>query len=292
MNSNVEVSSSQSSEGIAERLARIEEKVGKPKSFLDKIKDWGGVATALIAILYSFPLGVWDRVYAALDTTRDVSELRQSIANLATLQADFAKGAASIGDFQLREVFTRGANTRIMIEIDQVQRRLNIYADSLSASHLLMLGSALVGTAQYQRADDMYNRAIVNARRAIAGAPPSDFHNSYILSESLRLRAQLFVLRGQLDTARATYNEAVLSLPTPGDQFSTMSRFNVAREALVMLMNAGASRDILEPFWRVSNDSFQQTHATSRSRLIQLICINPTPWDSSEIAEQCRRGMR
>ena len=47
---------------VEERLAVLEERT-KPakKTLIDVIKEWGGVATAVIALLYSFPLGVWDR---------------------------------------------------------------------------------------------------------------------------------------------------------------------------------------------------------------------------------------
>ena len=44
-----------------ERLALLEDRTKpKKKTALDHVKDWAGVATALIALLYTIPLGVWD----------------------------------------------------------------------------------------------------------------------------------------------------------------------------------------------------------------------------------------
>lgn len=44
---------------VLERLAILEERTHpKPKSVVDRLKDWGGVASLVIAIAYSFPIGL------------------------------------------------------------------------------------------------------------------------------------------------------------------------------------------------------------------------------------------
>jgi hypothetical protein len=49
---------------VGRRLAVLEERTKpKPKSIVENITQWGGVATFLLALLYAFPLGVWDRVF-------------------------------------------------------------------------------------------------------------------------------------------------------------------------------------------------------------------------------------
>jgi hypothetical protein len=47
------------SRDLMERVAALEERTrDKPKGLLDRIKEWSGVATAVLALLYTFPLGV------------------------------------------------------------------------------------------------------------------------------------------------------------------------------------------------------------------------------------------
>ena len=49
-----------------ERLAVLEERTKpKPRTIYDRIKDWAGVLTFVIAVLYTYPLGVWDIVTSA-----------------------------------------------------------------------------------------------------------------------------------------------------------------------------------------------------------------------------------
>ncbi len=49
-----------------ERLAVLEERTKpKPRTIYDRIKDWAGVLTFVIAVLCTYPLGVWDIVTSA-----------------------------------------------------------------------------------------------------------------------------------------------------------------------------------------------------------------------------------
>jgi len=73
----VEVSSD-----LIDRVSLLEERTkDKQKTVIDRVKEWSGVATAVFAILYTIPLGVWDRFVLTSEqrSEREVAELRGTI---------------------------------------------------------------------------------------------------------------------------------------------------------------------------------------------------------------------
>ena len=72
---------------ITSRLAVLEERTKpKPRTIFDVIKDWSGILTFVIAVLYTYPLGVWDSlvVTAKEQRTKELSELRSVILAVTT----------------------------------------------------------------------------------------------------------------------------------------------------------------------------------------------------------------
>ena len=48
------------------RISVLEERTApKPKALVERITAWGGVATFLLAFLYTFPLGVWEKFWVS-----------------------------------------------------------------------------------------------------------------------------------------------------------------------------------------------------------------------------------
>jgi hypothetical protein len=81
---------------------------------LDRIKDWSGVLTFVIAALYTYPLGVWDRfvVTAKQEKSKEVGDLRSIILKLTEADSELIRAYASITDIQAQASLTQVANAR------------------------------------------------------------------------------------------------------------------------------------------------------------------------------------
>src|SRR3954469_20049152 len=102
--------SDESRPSVDERLAALDERTTpKPKTLTDRVEDWAGVGTLAIALLYTFPLGVWDRFFVTEHQQRqkETDELRSLIVKLAEKDADLARAYFSITNEQVRAFFSR-----------------------------------------------------------------------------------------------------------------------------------------------------------------------------------------
>src|ERR1017187_5211943 len=102
---------SNSSDGDLEsRLAILEERTRpKPRTLFDRIKDWSGVSAFVVAVLYTYPLGFWDRfvVTARQEKAQQVAELRSLILKLGEIDADFVRTFSSVSDLQVRSLLSQ-----------------------------------------------------------------------------------------------------------------------------------------------------------------------------------------
>jgi hypothetical protein len=82
---------------VDRRLAVLEERTKpKPKSFVKNITQWSGVATFLLASLYTFPLGVWDRFFVSQE-----EEVRSLIVKLTDADTELFKISQSLPASQM-----------------------------------------------------------------------------------------------------------------------------------------------------------------------------------------------
>jgi hypothetical protein len=128
------------------RLAALEERTRpKEKTILDRIKDWSGVLTFVIAVLYTYPLGVWDRfvVTAAQQKIKEIGELRATILRLTELDAETYRVIASIADVQQQALMSQVQNARkgavLIPELPLVEKHYSV----LSGAELQLLGYQL-----------------------------------------------------------------------------------------------------------------------------------------------------
>jgi hypothetical protein len=128
------------------RLAVLEERTKpKAKTILDRIKDWSGVLTFVIAVLYTYPLGVWDRfvVTAEQQKTKEIGDLRATILKLTELDAETFRVIASIADVQQQGLISQVQNARkgelLIPELPLVEKHYSV----LSGAELQLLGYQL-----------------------------------------------------------------------------------------------------------------------------------------------------
>jgi hypothetical protein len=97
------------------RLAVLEERTKpKPKTVFERIKDWSGILTFVIAVLYTYPLGVWDRfvVTAKEQKTKEIADLRSIILQLTQADAENVRAVISTSDAQAQTMLGQIANAR------------------------------------------------------------------------------------------------------------------------------------------------------------------------------------
>jgi len=138
--------SSSSSLGFDERLAVLEERTKpKPRTISDRIKDWAGVLTFVVAVLYTYPLGVWDRfiVTAQQQHTKEVLDLRSVVLRLTDADSELVRAVSRTTDVSAQNAITQMANARkaaiLSPSITLIERRYS----ELTGAELLLLGYQL-----------------------------------------------------------------------------------------------------------------------------------------------------
>jgi hypothetical protein len=129
--------------GVAERLARLEERTAeKPRTWIDRLKDWGGVASLVIAVGYSFPLGVWEKFYLPEQQREaaQIQKLRDVIEQTTTILSEGAGSIAAIQDPFLKDTAARAVNTRIFLLLSKHEQDFARYGKRLTAPELLVVG--------------------------------------------------------------------------------------------------------------------------------------------------------
>lgn len=153
------------SPSIEARLATLEERTTpKQKTALDIIKEWSGFATAVIAILYTFPLGFWDRWFEG-PTARNVEALRTGVQQLAELEARTTQGALGIPDIETRQFYINAMGAQRAAILARLETRLSQYRNELTIPELILLGYNLGIAGQIDFAESIYEAASQNANR-------------------------------------------------------------------------------------------------------------------------------
>ena len=170
---------------LEERIAVLEERARpKPRSFTDYIKEWAGVGTLMIALLYTFSLGVWDRFFVTAEQRRaaQTDQLRNLAIALSDLDAELARSYFSISDEQVRAFFSRAMSSKKAALIEREIMNLKENYDELSAAEMILLAYNVGLSGKMALADEIYEMALRKA--------DSD-DNVAFRSDIFRLRAQL-----------------------------------------------------------------------------------------------------
>jgi hypothetical protein len=187
-------------ESIEERIAVLEERTrDKPKSVTDYVKEWAGVGTLMIALLYTFPLGVWDRFFVT-----QVDRLRDLAIHLSELDAENARSYFSIEDDQVRAFFSRAMSSKKAALIEREIANLQANYDELSSAEMILLAYNVGLSGKRNLADEIYKAALTKARNE---------QNISFVSDIYRLRAQLYAADPNgLNDVRESYSRAIGTL--------------------------------------------------------------------------------
>lgn len=147
---------------VEERLAVLEERTTPvPKSALQRVKEWGGVATLVVALAYSFPLGIWDRWITSRETRRaaELVELRGALEQSSIMLAESARTLAMISDPALHDTIARAFNTRLYIIMEKNKELFAKRKDDMTSTELLLLGYLFTVLSRYEAALEFYGYA-------------------------------------------------------------------------------------------------------------------------------------
>jgi hypothetical protein len=153
-----------------------EHKQKERKTFLDYTKEWAGVLSLAVSLVYTFPLGVWDRFYVAAEQKRetDIETVRELLVKLTQLDSEAAQKNAATNDqnqkqYNLGSTFSSKA-AMLMKEMPKVKAN---YA-ALTTPELAALAYELGTLGQGLFSEVVYEAALNKARsendaQAVAG---------------------------------------------------------------------------------------------------------------------------
>jgi hypothetical protein len=138
--------SSGSSLGFDERLAVLEERTKpKPRTIYDRVKDWAGVLTFVVAVLYTYPLGMWDRfiVTSQQQHAKEVADLRSVILRLTDADAELVRAVSRTSDISVQNALGAFANARKAAILTPSITLIETRYSELTGAELLLLGYQL-----------------------------------------------------------------------------------------------------------------------------------------------------
>lgn len=113
----------------------------KKKNIVEILQSYGGLAALIIAIGYSWPLGIWDRFYVDPQKAIDqkIAEIRESLYQAAGHMIELAKTQSSIPDPQLREYAGRASQNQILLLVKKLENDAAINRNKLLSEELIFI---------------------------------------------------------------------------------------------------------------------------------------------------------
>jgi hypothetical protein len=187
---------------IDRRLSVLEERTKpKPKSLVEIVTQWGGVATFILALLYTFPLGVWDRFFVS-----PVDQERALISKLTDVDAEYYKTSQNLPPDQLFMLGMTLRAKKIALIIGERPEILR-WNGSLSGGEVELLAYQAASVGDVDLAERLYKTALDKAT--------SD-KNAFLIADIMKTRAAMYAVPGtavsNLAKARIDYNEGIAGL--------------------------------------------------------------------------------
>lgn len=189
---------------VRERLAALEERTTpRPKSLIDRVKDWGGLASLVIAIAYSFPIGLWDRFIEPEKkrVAQEIADLRSAIEQSTIMMSDGARALAGISDPFLYDIVGRSVNTRLYVLMTKHKAGFERHKDAFAAPEALVVGYNFLSTNQVEAALAFFRHAQDHAGGDLVTEV-----------EAMRMSAKALFMQGPLQdklAARKIFSEAI-----------------------------------------------------------------------------------
>ncbi len=195
---------------LVQRVAMLEERTKpKQKTLLDKLKDWGGVGTLLIALIYTFPSNLYQQTFQPEKKARE--DLRLIIEQSTMILADGLKAASSTSNPSSASQLNRYYTTRAYLVMARQQESLLKYKDQLTPTELMVVGMNFSIVNRPDLALIFLDASLSQIQRIkeIKGDAAEELVTQL---QALRLKAQLMFLPSKLQhlsTGRNAFKEAI-----------------------------------------------------------------------------------
>ncbi|MET4273465.1 MULTISPECIES: hypothetical protein [unclassified Bradyrhizobium] len=278
--------SSGSSLGFDERLAVLEERTKpKPRTIYDGIKDWSGVLTFVVAVLYTYPLGVWDRfiVTAQQQHAKEIQDLRSVVLRLTDADAELIRAVSRTTDPSVQAALGAMGNARkaaiLAPNITLIEKRYQ----EITGAELALLG--------YQVNQLGDQGPLVAKMFEKAAAKMITSKNSYGAADVYRVHAGLYGPMGSLgpdiEKFRELMQKSVSVLPVTEPTKSYSEGISLAMDwANFEAIKGNLSCAELLANWLIgqyatSNPSYSQTLQAQFVQLSAYRKANKGPWVNS-----------
>lgn len=153
-------------ESVAARLAVLEERTNpKRKSHLDRLKDWGGVITLVIAVFYTFPTTY---IQQWIDPgKKEQEELRGVLEQSTMVLAEGIKAVASTSDPSAKQQLNRYYNTRAYLIMARHEAKLFKFAEKLTTPELMVAGWNFHAVDRSDLSHKLFDVALQRLERSI-----------------------------------------------------------------------------------------------------------------------------
>ncbi len=181
------------------RLGVLEERTkDKPKPIIDRVIAWGGVATFLLAVLYTFPLGVWDRFFVT-----PLDEERALITKLTDVDTEYFKTSQNLQMDQMLALSLSVRSKKVALILAK-EALIKKWQNSLSGAEVEMLAYHAASVGEAELAQELFQTGLNKANAE---------KNAFLKADILRIRASMLAAPGTAFTdmtkARKDYNETV-----------------------------------------------------------------------------------
>lgn len=262
---------------VEERLAALEERTRpKRKSGTERFMEWAGLISLVLALAYSFPLGLWDRFIETEKkrTADEIAELRAAVDQSSAMVADAARSLAGISDPFLRDMVMRSLSTRLYILMTKHRAAFERHKEVFGGPEALVIGYNFQSTNQVAAALAFYKQAQDRAE------------DLTVEIEARRLRAKALFMPGGLQdraAARQVYAEGAARL--------AQQRSPHALSVHMTLLAEWGYMELLDGDWECGQKQIQQarkmytefgTLMNDRGNFVQLVdqqtrALSPKP---------------
>jgi hypothetical protein len=184
------------------RIAVLEERT-KPKArtVYDKVKDWSGILTFVIAVLYTYPLGVWDRfvVTAEQQRAKEIGDLRSLVLKVTEADSEYVRAMAGVTDPQSQSLITQTANARKAALLTPSLSLVENHYTELTGAEMELLGYQM---NQLGDQGPLVSKMLENAANKMTAAK-----NTIGAADVIRIQAQMYNAFGSLGPDIQKYRE-------------------------------------------------------------------------------------
>lgn len=206
---------------VLQRISVLEERTDpKNRSLIDIVKEYAGFFALLISLLYSFPMGIWDRFFETPEIREAelIDELKNSLSHALQIVSDTAYHTSLINVPDLRDAAGRAGSTRVLLLMSRNEENFKRYYTHFTKEELLAIGLNFQFSYQPQKSLYFFEKA----------KDASEIHD-LVHMEAVRQIAKYYFQPSEhqnLEKGRSIFKDMVDRIPDSNTQVFVISEIN------------------------------------------------------------------